>query len=582
MVLFRFRYKLLALALASVLVIALACGGDEDEATAVPAAAQPTTAPVAVATLAPTAVPAVAVATAAPVVVVATAAPDVVAQELLMAQGDEPNTMYCGETTAVPAVMFGKAFCDNPIDFIQDELVGMMVVSWESNADSTEWTYQLREGVRFHNGDPFDAEALAAHTRFIMTSDATLGSWNRGVYGLQVESVDVLSEFSVRMNMQKPSPIWPLDETWWAGGVANQKVLDEVGVDEFRSSEMVGAGAFVFDEWIRLEKVTMHANRDWWRPEAAIIPEKVSVFNIPEQATRLAALLTKEIDWLVNPLTPSIEIIEASPDHRVIVKEQYDVNMLRFNWTRQPVLKEKRLRRAISEAIDRKTITEDIFLGTAAPLRAHLPTTSKYYDPNAPLFPHFDPVNAKRLVDELKAEGLYNNEPIGFMGPRGTYNEDVRVNQAVTGYLQDVGINGVSEIVDLTIRAERSSNKKCDWDLALWLPVDGYGDMQGYLWGQVGGRAATDGNWCFTESVEGNGDWGDPDLNEWMRLGALAAVMPVGDARDAAWMEALGFLNDAYIHQGLFQISFVYGVSNEWDFLADSHEATFIWQFKKR
>ena len=598
------KYLPLALVLASVMAFAVACGEDEEEATAVPAAAPAPTAatavpaaapaptaapaapdaPVAVATVPPTPVPAVAVATAAPVVAVATAAPEVVAQEFLMAQGDEPNTMYCGETTAVPAVMFGKAFCDNPIDFIQDELVGMLVVSWESNADATEWTYQLRQGVEFHNGDPFNAEALAAHHRYIISSEAVLGEWNRGVYGLQIESVEVLDEFSVRLHMKKPAPIWPLDETWWAGGVANQKVLDEVGVDEFRSTEMVGAGAFVFDEWVRLEKVTMHANRDWWRPEAATIPEKVSVLNIPEQATRLAALLTDEIQWLINPLTPTIEVIEASPDHRVLVKEQYDVNMLRFNWNRQPVLREKRLRRAISEAIDREAITRDIFLGTARPLRAHLPTTSKYYDPDAPLFPHYDPENAKRLVAELKAEGLYNDEPIGFMGPRGTYNEDVRINQAVTAYLQEAGINAVSEVVDLTIRAERSGGKKCDWDLALWLPVDGYGDLQGYLWGQVGGRAATDSNWCFTETPPGgvDGDWGDPDLNEWMRLGALAAVMPVGDARDAAWMEALGYLNDAYIHQGLFQISFVYGVSNEWDFLPDSHEATFVWQVKKR
>ena len=581
MVLFRFSYKLLALALVSVLVIALGCGGDEDEATAVPAAAQPTSAPVAVATLAPTAVPAVAVATAAPVMVVATAAPDVVAQELLMAQGDEPNTMYCGETTAVPAVMFGKAFCDNPIDFIQDELVGMLVIAWEGNADSTEWTYQLRQGVEFTNGDPFNAEALAAHTRFIMTSDATLGSWNRGVYGLQVESVDVIDEFSVRMNMKKPSPIWPLDETWWAGGVANQKVLDEVGVDAFRDKDMIGAGAYKLLEWVRLEQVNMEANRDWWRPEAATMPEKVSVFNIPEQATRLAALLTDEIDWLINPLTPSIEIIEASPNHRVLVKEQYDVNMLRLNWNRQPVLKEKRLRQAISEAIDRETITRDIFLGTARPLRNHLPTTSAYYNPDDPLFPHFDPVNAKRLVDELKAEGLYNDEPIGVLGPRGTYNEDVRFNQAITAYLQDAGINAFAEIVDLTIRAERTSNKVCDWDLSIWLPVDGYGDMFGWLWGATAGKPGR-GDWCFVEDPEGSGDWGDPDLNEWTRLGNLAAVMPVGPARDTAWLEAAQFLNDAYIHQGLFQISFVYGVSNDWDFLPDSHEATFVWQFKKR
>ena len=132
------KYLPLALVLASVMAFAVGLRGgmkkrrrrfppQRPAPTAAPAAPD---APVAVATVPPTPVPAVAAATAAPVVAVATAAPEVavataapevVAQEFLMAQGDEPNTMYCGETTAVPAVMFGKAFCDNPIDFIQDE-----------------------------------------------------------------------------------------------------------------------------------------------------------------------------------------------------------------------------------------------------------------------------------------------------------------------------------------------------------------------------------------------------------------------------------------------------------------------------
>ena len=189
----------------------------------------------------------------------------------------------------------------------------------------------------------------------------------------------------------------------------------------------------------------------------------------------------------------------------------------------------------------------------------------------------------------MKAEGLYNDEPIGLMSPRNVYNEDVRATQAIVGMLKEAGINGVAEILDSAIRSERSAQRKCDWDLGYWLPVDGYGDMAGWLWLAAGSRGYGDPYFCFREdeSVEdpgeaGTGDWGDPDLNEWIRLGALAAVMPVGDERDAAWLEALQYFNDAYIHQGLWQISFVYGISNEWDFLPDTHEATFTHLFKKR
>ena len=519
------------------MVFAVTCGDDEEEPTAVPAAA-----PAEVAVAPPTPVPAIAAATAAKA-----------AAHLKMAQSDDTNTAFCGESDAVPAVMFGKAFCDAHIDFIQDELVGRLAISWESNADATEWTYQFRLGVKFHNGKPFDAEVSAGDLNYKRTSTEPLGGWNFGIYGKQLENVEATGPFEVTLTMKNPSPIWPLDETWWDGGVSDQSLIDEIGLDAFREAP-IGTGPFKFISWERLNKVEMEANRDWWAPEALTTPERVTVFTIPEAATRLAALLTKEIDWLINPLTPQIEIIEASADHRVLVKEQYDVNMMRFNWYRQPVLREKRLR----QAIDREAITQDVFLGTAQVLRNHLPTTSKYNDPNDPIFPKYDPENAKRLVAELKAGGLYNDEPIGLMSPRNVYNEDVRATQAIVGMLKEAGINGVAEILDSAIRSERSAQRKCDWDLGYWLPVDGYGDMAGWLWLAAGSRGYGDPYFCFREdeSVEdpgeaGTGDWGDPDLNEWIRLGALAAVMPVGDERDAAWLEALQYFNDAYIHQGL-------------------------------
>ena len=583
MVLFRFKHKLLALALASVMVLALACGEDEDAATAVPAAAQPTTAPIAVATLAPTPVPAVAAATAAPAVVAATVAPAAMEKaeaHLRMAQGDDANTMYCGNSTSVASVMYGKAMCDGSIEFLQDVLLGRLVTSWESNADSTEWTYQLRKGVEFHDGDPFNAQALKAHLDFIRTTDHALMGENRTIYGAQVESVDVLDDFSVRLNMYKSRPIWPLDETWWANGVANQRALDEVGLDAFLE-DPVGTGAFKFISWERLNKVVMEANRDWWGPEAQTTPALVSAFTIPEPATRLAALLTDEIDWLINPLTPQIEIIEASPNHRVMIKEQYDVITSFLNWNREPVLKERRLRQAISEAINYQAIVDDILLGTAKILRNNLPNTSAYYDPNAEPFPKYDPENAKRLVADLKAEGLYNDEPIGFLSPRSVYPEDVRATLAMVAMMQEAGINAVADILDSALRASKYKNQACDWDLMMMLPVDGYGDMQGWLWPIAGGRPDAF-SWCLTESVEGSGDWGDPFVNEWVRQGLIAESLPVGPGRDAAWVEALSQLNQAYIHQGLYQISFVYGVSNEWDFIPDSHESTFIYNFKKR
>ena len=603
----RIRYLLIGLALTSVMAFALACG--EDEAPAAPAApaaaapaaaagaapepaapaqqpaapaaaapAAPAQAPVALVTTVPTAVPVIAAATVAPVVQPA-AGPGAV-EHIKMAQSDDTNSVHCPDTSTVPSVLFQKNFCDGSIDFVQDVLTGRLATSWSSNADSTEWTYKLRQGVEFHNGDPFNAQALKADLVLKMTNEDPLGDFNRGIYQLQIDSVDVVDEFTVRLNMKKSRPIWPLDETWWSNGVTNVSALEEVGLEAYRENP-VGTGAYKFLEWDRLIKVRMEANRDWWGPEVNTMPELATVFTIPEPATRMAALLTDEIQWLINPLIPQIETIEASDNHYVLLREQYDVNMMRLNWFRQPVLKERRLRQAISESINYQAIVDDIFQGTARVLLNHLPTTSSYYDPNDEPFPKYDPENAKALVAALKSEGLYDDEPIEFMGPRGVYSEDVRVVQAMVEMMKDAGINAEAAIVDSAIRTERTQSQKCDWDLTLWLPVDGYGDMQGWLWQAAGGRPGTS-SWCFKEDPVGSGDWGDPFLNNWMEQGLAAESLPIGPGRDAAWLEAVSNFNQAYIHQGLYQVFFVYGISNEWDFVADSHETVFVWAFTKR
>ena len=233
------KYLSLAVVLASVMAFAVACGDDEKETgAAAPAPA----------------------ATTAPAVVEATVAPaeEKAPAHLKMAQSDDTNTVYCGETDAVPAVMFGKALCDAHIDFIQDELLGRLAISWEANADSTEWVYQLREGVTFHNGKPFDAVASAADLNYKRTSTEPQGGWNFGIYGAQLSNVEATGPFEVTLTMKKPSPIWPLDETWWDGGVSEQSLIDEIGLDAFRE-DPVGTGPFKFISWERLHKEEMEA-----------------------------------------------------------------------------------------------------------------------------------------------------------------------------------------------------------------------------------------------------------------------------------------------------------------------------------
>ncbi len=555
------RYTWLAIVLAGVMAIVVACGGadDEEEDTA------PTSAPAAAAQ--PTAEPAM----AAPAEVTAT-------EHIRMAQGAEPNSMYSRDRASLQNVLFQKNIWDPLVEIIDDELSGRLATAWETNSDFTKWTWTLREGVTFHNGDPFNAEAAKKAVEHVMTAEPAL----RGTpYYTDVIDITVEGPHTLSWTLDTPHPIQPFEETNFFNGIENVDLLNEVGLDNFRLRPVGGGtGAYKFTDWVELEKVELEANRDWWGPQAAVMPEKATVFAIPDPATRLAALLSGEIDWLVNPLIPQVETINNSPDHRIMSEGQFDVQVYYINVGRQPVLKERRLRQAISEAIDRETVLNDVLGGFGSLLRGNVPSTSIIYDANEPPFPNYDLDNAKRLVAELKAEGLYNDEPIEFLAPRGVYNEDVRQNQVVADMVSQAGINAVAFIADDAIREEKTGAGACDWDFQFRLPVDTHGDPEGWHWRGVNPEVTTI-RWCGWEETS-PGVWEEEYINDWIRIGNEAKVLPVGAARNAKWKEAYAALNKAYAILSLYQLNFVYGVSNEWDWKVEKREAAYVWLFKKR
>ena len=148
----RMRYIWLAIVLAGVMAIVLACGGADDEADAAPAAAaQPTAEP----------------AMAAPAEVTAT-------EHIRMAQGAEPNSMYSRDRASLQNVLFQKNIWDPLVEIIDDELSGRLATAWETNSDFTKWTWTLREGVTFHNGDPFNAEAAKKAVEHVRSAEPAL------------------------------------------------------------------------------------------------------------------------------------------------------------------------------------------------------------------------------------------------------------------------------------------------------------------------------------------------------------------------------------------------------------------------
>lgn len=262
------------------------------------------------------------------------------------------------------------------------------------NADATVWTIAVRPDVRFHNGEPLDANAVKRNF------DAALASpiASTGV----IDHVDVVDDRTVVVTMSAP---WSTFPNSLAGGLGNQlgyvaapAMLDDP--DGMRHP--IGTGPFVFSDWVRDDHLTVVRNDHYWRPPAHL--DEVVFRPIVQTHSTFAAFDAEEVDVIYTAAAEQVRLLlerEAAGGGHVIVAAPSDPDLIALNTTRAP-LDDVRVRRALAMGVDVDRMIElreaD---GVAHPMRGPYDTSSYWYVPNG--YPSFDPEAARALIDEYEA-----------------------------------------------------------------------------------------------------------------------------------------------------------------------------------
>lgn len=309
--------------------------------------------------------------------------------------------------------------------------------SWEVSEDGTEYTFTLRQGVTFHNGEPFNA-------------DAVVFSWQRGKdggfeysnYWARATAVEKIDEYTVSMKTEKPDALLlPVLADNWA--IIPPGYFAEVGQQGFEEHP-VGTGPFVFVEWVKGDRITMKANPDYWRGAPKI--DTVIFRPIPESATRVAAIQTGEVDIVTRLSAEEAQSLLGVPNVTVIKYPQARIYYIAFNnlttGIGQPT-EDARVRIAMNHAIDMQAIVDSLFDGFAKPAIGFVATPELGYD-NAEPF-GYDPDKAKALLAEA---GYADGFDIDMACPAGAYTHFEEVCEAVAGYLGEIGINVNLEIME--------------------------------------------------------------------------------------------------------------------------------------
>ena len=386
----------------------------------------------------------------------------------------EPSAMDPHYHNLTPNNMMAKYTFDPLIkqDHKQNLKPGL-AVSWKPISDLT-WEFKLRRDVKFHDGSPFTAEDVKFTLERAPKVPNSPSSFGRFIN--HVKKIEIVDTYTVRLTTADP---FPLMATYMSGfTIISKKYGEGAATKDFNSGKaMVGTGPYKFMEWIPGDRIVYTRNDEYWGEKPAW--EKVIVRPISNSSARVAALLAGDVDLIDFVPTADIEKLKKNPkltmersvSNRLIylhIDSNRDVSPFVTDNNGQPMtknpLKDVRIRRAISMAINRPAIVSKVMEGNAIAAGQLLPDGFFAVSPN--LKPvEYDPEGAKKLMAEA---GWADGFGLTIHGPNNRYVNDAKICQAVAQMLTRVGIQTKVDTMPKNVFFPRGTKLEFSFMLVGW------------------------------------------------------------------------------------------------------------------
>lgn len=250
------------------------------------------------------------------------------------------------------------------------KLVPLLAESYESNADATEFTIKLREGVKFHDGTDFNAEAVKINLDRLRNPDNNLS--RRSLVSM-INMVEVVDDLTVRLVLDAPFGAMIASLAHPGAMIISPAALEKYG-DEI-NRHPVGTGAFVFDNWAA-DTLTVTRNDDYWKGPAKV--DRVVIRSVPESGARMAMLQTGEAQFVPNFPPELMQVIEKNPDLKVDISPSIVEYYVAMNNNKEPFGNQK-VRQALNHAVDKDAFCQIVFSGLCSPADSIIPKDLSFH-----------------------------------------------------------------------------------------------------------------------------------------------------------------------------------------------------------
>ncbi|MBU3876222.1 ABC transporter substrate-binding protein [Faecalicatena sp. AGMB00832] len=462
---------------------------------------------------------------------------------LIFAQGADPRSLDPafaddGESTKINTNIY-----EGLVQYAAKttEIEPCLAESWDISEDGLTYTFHLREGVKFHDGTDFNAEAVKYNFDRQLPGKATEDMPYAGFVFAPVKDVVADDEYTVTIHLNEAQTPFLANLAMIQGSpIVSPKALEENNGNVTKSP--CGTGPYKFVSWDTEQSVILERNDEYWGEPAKM---KNVIFKIiKDNSARVIALNNGEAD-IIDGIDATVvdQIKEAG--NTVQTDEAMMTNYMAFNTT-DGAFKDKEARRAICAAINVPEMVETLYQGYDVPATTFLPTSLPGYDESIKPA-EYDPEAAKAKLGEL---GVTNIHIITYSNPR-PYNTvgGQKLAEAVQGYLSKVG-------VECTIDAY-------DWTTFKTIAQGGDFDLMFAGWGGDNGDPDNFMNLLATD---------DPSMNyshfhsdKYNELIAKGVITPVGEERSAIYTECEKIIADEAPILPISHANFMCGVAKNVD-----------------
>src|SRR5262245_10573036 len=384
-------------------------------------------------------------------VVAPAAAPAVAAPtgEVKIALAAEPNTfdphLTVGRNTQI--------FIVNVYDGLtardaQGNLVPALAESWK-RLNPTTWQFVLRKGVKFHNGDDFNAESVK------FTLDRAINPETKATIGSElstIASTEIVDPYTVNVITKTPDFLLPVRLGELFGLMLSPKHTNAVGKEAI-AIRPNGTGPFKLVSWSKNDQMVLEANEHYWRGAPKV--KRIVVRPILEDAARIAALQAGEVD-LIAPV-PHARIAELRRNDKLVIKTIAAPRIFHVTIdVRKPPFDNVKVRQALNHAVDVDAIVKSLYFGHGTRLATVVDKNALGYDPSVQPYP-YDPNKAKALLAEAGFPNGLETEFDSFTGSIADHNKPA---EAIVGYLQKAGVRAKQTVFEFAAFGPRRVQNK--------------------------------------------------------------------------------------------------------------------------